>query len=357
MRSFIQSMKDDGETIILQATEANEEVQVTELPKAIAGPIWGYYQGGIPPPFWSCLANYEMCAGTMQSPVNIETRYVVRNNKISKFCFSGLRKTAGIKMELKNTGLAVKVQFPDVQPIIKGGGLPGPHKLLELHFHWGDTIQRGSEHLINGKHSALEAHFVFVPTRDDPKHFAAVIGVMIYAGNYNPNYEHIVSKLKDVKHIGDKTDLDNFPIMDLFPESTRCWYRYCGSLTTPPCREKVIWTVLKHSISMSEDQISEFLKLMGEPRVFTEGNNNIVDTFRPVQPLLQRKVSLSCPRRGKYYYEQNRRNANEYGCINHGYGKQECHKTYYDHSAQSNICLWVDWYRSQLINKRETITK
>ncbi|CAG2249463.1 CA [Mytilus edulis] len=245
------------ETIILQATEANEEVQVTELPKAIA----------------------------------------------------------------------VKVQFPDVQPIIKGGGLPGPHKLLELHFHWGDNIQRGSEHLINGKHSALEAHFVFVPTRDDPKHFAAVIGVMIYAGNYNPNYEHIVSKLKDVKHIGDKTDLDNFPIMDLFPESTRCWYRYCGSLTTPPCREKVIWTVLKHSISMSEDQISEFLKLMGEPRVFTEGNNNIVDTFRPVQPLLQRKVSLSCPRRGKYYYEQNRRNANEYGCINHGYGKQECHKT------------------------------
>lgn len=58
------------------------------------------------PPFWSCLANYEMCAGTMQSPVNIETRHVVRNNKISKFRFSGLRKTAGTKMELKNTGLA-----------------------------------------------------------------------------------------------------------------------------------------------------------------------------------------------------------------------------------------------------------
>ncbi|XP_076078862.1 carbonic anhydrase 15-like [Mytilus galloprovincialis] len=143
-----------------------------------------------------------MCAGTMQSPVNIETRHVVRNNKISKFRFSGLRKTAGTKMELKNTGLAVKVQFPDVQPIIKGGGLPGPHKLLEFHFHWGDNSQRGSEHAINGQHSALEAHFVFVPTGVDPKHFAAVIGVMIYAGSYNPNYEHIVSKLKDVRNFG-----------------------------------------------------------------------------------------------------------------------------------------------------------
>lgn len=58
----------------------------------------------IAPPFWSCLADYEMCAGTMQSPVNIETHHVVKNNKIGKFYFSGLRKTAGMKMELKNYG-------------------------------------------------------------------------------------------------------------------------------------------------------------------------------------------------------------------------------------------------------------
>ncbi|XP_063404222.1 carbonic anhydrase 4-like [Mytilus trossulus] len=327
--------------------EAIEEVQAKKAARVIEGPNWGYYQGGIPPPFWSCLAGSEMCAGTMQSPVNIETRDVVKNNKISQFSFSGLRKTAGIKMELKNTGLSVKVQFPDVQPIIKGGGLSGPHQLLELHFHWGDNIQRGSEHTINGQHSALEAHFVFEPTKEGTKHFAAVIGVLIYAGSYNPNYEHIVSKLKDVRNIGDKTVLNTVPIMDLFPESTRCWYRYCGSLTTPPCRETVIWTVFEQGISMSEDQISEFQKLMGEPAVFTEGKNNIVDTFRPVQPLLQRKVSLSCPRRGKNYYGHSHRNANEYGCINHGYGKRKSHKKYYNHSSGTNSCLWVDWYRNQ----------
>ncbi|XP_063404227.1 carbonic anhydrase 1-like [Mytilus trossulus] len=271
------------EIFYLQTNEANDGKQENK------GPSWGYYQGSIPPPFWSCLANYEMCAGTMQSPINIETRDVVKNNKISKFYFSELGQTEGIKMELKNYGHGVKVEFPEVQPIIDGGGLQGPHKLVQFHFHWGDNSERGSEHNINGQQFAMEAHFVFSPTEDGPKHFAAVIGVMIYAGSYNPNYEHIVSKLKDVTNTGDKTVLDNFPIMDLFPESTRCWYRYCGSLTTPPCTETVIWTVFEQSICMSEDQINEFRKLMGEPEVFTEGNNNIQDTFRPVQPLLQRK--------------------------------------------------------------------
>ncbi|XP_052087451.1 carbonic anhydrase 1-like [Mytilus californianus] len=335
------------ETILLQATEAMEGVQAIQLSEAIEGPSWGYYQGGIPPPFWSCLVNSEMCAGKMQSPVNIETNDVVKHNQIRPFHFSGLLKTAGIKMELKNTGLGVKVEFPNTQPIIKGGGLQGPHKLVGFHFHWGGNSQRGSEHTINGHQFAMEAHFVFLPTTDGPKHFAAVIGVLIYAGSYNQNYEHIVSKLKDVKNIGDKAVLDNFPVMDLFPETTRCWYRYCGSLTTPPCTETVIWTVFEQSICMSEDQISEFRKLMGKPEVFTEGDNNIVDTFRPVQPLLQRKVSLSCPRRRKYYYEQYDRNANEYGCINHGYGKQKCHDLYSYHSSGSNSCLWVDWYRKQ----------
>ncbi|CAG2204013.1 CA [Mytilus edulis] len=135
-----------------------------------------------------------MCAGTMQSPVNIETHRVVKNNKIGKFYFSGLRKTAGMKMELKNYG----------------------------HGGW----------------------------------------------NLQSNYERIVSKLK-----------------------------------------------------MLQILISEFGSWWKKSEIFTEGNNKIVDTFRPVQPLLQRKVSLSCP--SKYYYGHSHPKANEYGCINHGYGKQK----------------------------------
>ncbi|CAC5391681.1 CA4 [Mytilus coruscus] len=289
-------------TVPFRATEAiefPEAIASTEAAETIEEPNWGYYQGGIPPPLWFCLENSEMCAGTMQSPVNSKTRDLVKNNNIEPFDFSELQKTSGIKMELTNTGLSVKVEFPDHQPIIKGGGLPGPHKLLQIHLHWGGNSERGSEHTINGNKFAME-----------------------------------------VSIQSDKEVLDNFQIIDLFPKTTRCWYRYCGSLTTPPCTETVIWTVFEMSISMSEYQLKEFRKLMGEQEIFTEGDNNLVDTFRPVQPLLQRKVSLSCPCNRNNSRGRNLRKTKEYGCINHGYGDIKSHQTYSHHSSGTDKCLF-----------------
>ncbi|XP_063401941.1 carbonic anhydrase 1-like [Mytilus trossulus] len=284
-----------------------------------------------------------MCASTMQSPVDIKTNDVVTNNIIEPFDLSELTETSGIKMEMTNTGLAVNVDFPDYQPTIQGGGLPGPHKLSGFHFHWGRNSGRGSEHTINGYKFAMEAHFVFLPTNDEAKNFAAVLGVMIYAGSYNPNYEQIVSKLKDIRNNGDKVVLDNFPIMDLLPKTTGCWYRYCGSLTTPPCTETVIWTLFENSISISEHQLNEFRELMGEPDVFTEGDNYIVDNFRPVQPLLQRKVALSCPCSKRNPFRQNLRETQDYGCINHEYGFKRNHQTYSPYSSGSDICQLFEY--------------
>lgn len=60
----------------------------------------------VAPPFWSCLENSEMCASTMQSPVAIKTKNVVKNNNIEPFDLSELTETSGIKMEMTNTGLA-----------------------------------------------------------------------------------------------------------------------------------------------------------------------------------------------------------------------------------------------------------
>lgn len=56
------------------------------------------------------------------------------------------------------------------------------------------------------------------------------------------------------------------------------YYRFSGSLTTPPCSEGVRWLILKDIQQASAKQISEFAKLMGHP-------NN-----RPVQSLNGRVV-------------------------------------------------------------------
>lgn len=39
---------------------------------------------------------------------------------------------------------------------IKGGPVNDEYRFLQFHMHWGDTIERGSEHLIDDKPFAAE---------------------------------------------------------------------------------------------------------------------------------------------------------------------------------------------------------
>jgi carbonic anhydrase len=63
----------------------------------------------------------------------------------------------------------------------------------------------------------------------------------------------------------------------LQPES-RDYYRFSGSLTTPPCSEGVRWLVMKQPVEVSKAQIDAFKAVMLHP-------NN-----RPVQPLNGRVI-------------------------------------------------------------------
>lgn len=46
-------------------------------------------------------------------------------------------------------------------------------------------------------------------------------------------------------------------LFDLLPEedSLRHYFRYLGSLTTPTCDEKVVWTVFQEPIQLHRDQV------------------------------------------------------------------------------------------------------
>lgn len=51
---------------------------------------------------------------------------------------------------------------------------------------------------------------------------------------------------------------ESISLWDLLPqeEKLRHYFRYLGSLTTPGCQEKVVWTVFKEPIQLHEDQVS-----------------------------------------------------------------------------------------------------
>ena len=62
------------------------------------------------------------------------------------------------------------------------------------------------------------------------------------------------------------------------------YYRYDGSLTTPPCYESVIWTVLLEPLKISFPQIYPFRYLHDAKAEL------IANTYRPIKPLGTRKL-------------------------------------------------------------------
>lgn len=74
-----------------------------------------------------------------------------------------------------------------------------------------------------------------------------VLAVLFHADvNENPLLNPLVDRLVDIIEFGSTVDLENdyFTLFSLLPPSYQVFYKYKGSLTTPPCSEVVTWLVV-----------------------------------------------------------------------------------------------------------------
>ena len=92
-----------------------------------------------------------------------------------------------------------------------------------------------------------------------------------------------------------------FNLADLGLTNFDDYYRYSGSLTTPPCNEVVQWTVVKDTIKINTEtmrKMIEFSKVSSE-YIFsidfilqTKTGDLVVDNYREIQPLNGREITL-----------------------------------------------------------------
>ena len=221
---------------------------------------WGY-TGHTNPSAWGELsAKYFMCKeGKNQSPINI----VVSDDKhtnLADIIFSYKAPSNSVI----NNGHTVQVNINAGSAIMIDGK---NFELKQFHFH------SPSENEINGKHFPLEAHFVHL----DKEGNIAVVALMFQEGKQNEALEKVWQKLPLKAEEKTALTLDANEVNALLPQS-RAYYRFDGSLTTPPCSEGVRWFVLKEPVTISKEQVEKFLHTMHHP-------NN-----RPIQPLNARKV-------------------------------------------------------------------
>jgi len=226
------------------------------------------YEGETGPQHWADLnPNYAICAeGTEQSPIDIP-RHVNLSDDLEELEFN---YSSSVNLYVINNGHTVKAEVPSGAGQFEIGD--DSYDLIQFHFH------TPSEHLVDGNDYPLEMHLVHSNSNGD----LAVVGIFLEIGCSNSELNKIFNQLP--AHEGDNTWALNFNLDALVPDQTHA-YRYSGSLTTPDCREGVLWHVMAETQSLSASQAQAFIDIFSGSH-FPYGN------ARPVQPLNGRTVSM-----------------------------------------------------------------
>jgi carbonic anhydrase len=245
---------------------------------------------------------FDGAKGKHQSPINIDETKAIFSSSLTEpiieyedeFCET--IHNNGFTFQLDTSSQNLKAQ-------VYGGPLQRQYKFLQLHMHWSNYSNRGSEHYINNAAYSAEIHFVNWNFNDyQSAHQAiqsnrndglAVLAVMVKIGQYNEYFEIITKSFNSILLKNEQTQLESgLNISKLLPKNKSHYWTYPGSLTTPPCTECVRWIIFKEPIEMSGDQLKSCQKLYSSSEKNSD-ENKIKFNDRPLCPLGDRIVLKS----------------------------------------------------------------
>ncbi|MCL7030916.1 hypothetical protein MKW94_006428 [Papaver nudicaule] len=214
--------------------------------------------------------------GTKQSPIDVVY------NKMSNAPWLGNLKKLYIPASatLKNRGRDISLQWdvPGSGGYIQISG--NTYTLDQVHWH------SPSEHTVNGKRYDLELHMVHKNERLQKVAVVAVLYTISGCGSKDPFLKTLEGSISDIS--GPKKEVKvgriNPSAIDVCSSE---YYRYVGSLTTPPCTEGVIWTIKKQVMSVSKEQVMLLRKAVAD---------GARRNARPLQSLNNRGILYYCPR-------------------------------------------------------------
>lgn len=222
---------------------------------------WTYEEENGPKEWVSVDPSYYACGGGYeQSPINIEKESVWEEKSFKNIQIN----YNPTKFNVVNNGHTIEVKDPTGENTLTIDGQE--YKLMQIHFHLP------SEHQLNGQTFNMEGHLVH--QTEDGK--IAVIGFFIKEGKVNNELAKLWNVMP-VEMINQPFELNSLiDLLEVLPEDLEV-FQYSGSLTTPPCTERVTWMILEDPIEMSVVQIEAFADIYS-------------DNNRPIQQLNDRKV-------------------------------------------------------------------
>ncbi|XP_072283692.1 carbonic anhydrase 14 [Pyxicephalus adspersus] len=208
--------------------------------------------------------SFPDCGGIAQSPINIRTDDTIYNSSLPPIQPVGYRAHGDSTFTLTNNGHTVQLSLPSSMKI---HGLSNNYTAVQLHLHWGSKEHPGgSEHYIDDEEYPAELHIVHynadkftdINEAKDKPNGLAVLGILITTGpRDNPGFANIINYLKRVSYADQRVSIPSFNVEELLPSKLDQYFRYSGSLTTPPCFQSVTWTVFYNPVAISQSQMDE----------------------------------------------------------------------------------------------------
>lgn len=221
--------------------------------------------GGYWDPALFSPVTYPLCAGGIQSPIDIPYAKLTADSLTVDVHYP-----EDVSVKFTNPKWEI---VPDNSPayVVRYGA---KFNLIQFHMH------SPSEHTVNGEASGAEIHFV----HQNPSTLQLlVIGVRFSGGPRSTTNSSFLRTLISDDTIGSTYQVKLRDTAVYKGLKSKTYYHYRGSLTTPPCSENVLWYVSQHIDSASDAQICDYKARAGESILFFEES-------RPVQPRNDRKL-------------------------------------------------------------------
>jgi len=304
--------------------------------RRLAGSTWNYDDMS------SWKTSYSMCDQPDQSPIDINTFSATRDSSVCSAQFDWDVDYSQNTFKVGNNGhsLYLKPVTETINSILAEledadgqkyqtlsysentiASFPNYFKpegsehdsfcLDSAHFHWGLGDDTGSEHTINGYQWPLELHFVHYSCakaslgstlenfqteldvldqeiKGEDTHQLGVVGIMFDVVEAdNPAFDSLFSVMDsqhityppsadDASHVVKDLDLSGLIPSDV---TTRGYYAYEGSLTTPPCTNIVRWHVMNARQTIGVSQIAKFRAMFQD-----SSNKTMAPNFREIMP-------------------------------------------------------------------------